>query len=1052
MKHLKRLGRFLLASSLLAGALQGNTARAQSGVWTNPNGGSWADPVNWRGGNIAQGADNSADFSTLSLAADATVTLDGAQAVGNLIFGDQASAHNWILNTGSGDPLVLDGSANAPTITVNNQTATIGLTLAGTLGMTKNGSGTLVLVQTNGYTGGTTNNAGTLRLLGTLNTYKNSPLAVNSGYVESSATLNLCVIQSGSANSVDLTGAGTIRLVGTTNSSSSPDVCFGPDHNGTSYYGATANMGTLDLGAGQRFIYAFSSHNSVSKYRNKEDARINGNIIGAGGITYIAQNNFANMECPLVLAGANTFAGEVEIQRGSIYLFNAQALVQNNKLLLDPAAGNSARLFLYGNAAAVTDLESSGAGTTVIANGNVHNSVAAIPAATLTVNQISSTTFSGALMDALLEYDAGTYTSGALSLVKNGPGTLTLSGASTYSGSTVVNAGKLVIPSVQTGGGACALADGAALGINVIGANTLPMSALTLGNSAGTTLEIAFSSSPSSSVAAVTAANLTVNGAANAVTLKVDINGGVTVGQFPLISYSGAIGGTGFSAFKLAPLSANLTAELVNNTLNHSIDLSVTAVALPEWSGALGSEWSANKLASPKNWVLITGGTTPADYMPGNPVLFNDVATGTTVDVSVADLSPASVTFNNDTKDYTLTGSKAIAGATGLVKTGNGILAIANSNSFTGPVTISGGTVIINSENNLGAVPAVPTPGSIVLNDATLSAEGTATLSTNRGLALGPTGGTGYGTLDVASGAVLTIDGSVANNGTSVDSLKKTGAGHLVLAGTNTYSGGTSNNSGTLTFLQNQSFARGSALGIAANAVVESAGTLNLIVDATGAVSDVTGGGLLRLTSTNSSTNSPDLYFGPNHSGTSDWGAQLATALDLGNAQRIVFAKSGHNGVGQYGLLNADCEFNGPISGAGGLTFIAQMNWPGSMEVGIALNASNSFTGPVELQRGSIYLGNANAFPAGDVLRFNVADGNNGRFFLYGNNATVSDLSSTNVGTALIAAGNEALDKVGPATLTVVQNNDATFNGTLTDLQPEYRRQRWHPHPGFEFC
>jgi fibronectin-binding autotransporter adhesin len=1043
--YMKKLGCLILASSLLAGVV--NTACAQNGTWINHNGGSWANPANWQGGIIAQGADNTADFSTLSLSADATVTLDGAQTIGNLVFGDKAGAHNWILNTGTGGPLTFSVSVNpTPTITVSNQTATIGAALAGTQGLSQNGNGTLVLVQPIGYADGTTNSAGTLEFLGSQSMSETNPLVIN-GIVQSAGTLNFDVDQNGAAGSINVMGAGTLKLIATTNGPTSPDLFFAPDAYENYYYGAAIAMSTLDLGPSQRYIFAITEHNAVAEYDPYEDARIDGNIIGAGGITYIAQNSWTGstpMECPLVLAGANTFTGEVEIQRGSIYLFNAQALVQTNKLLLDPASGNNARLFLYGNGATVANLQSSGAGNSVIANGNVDNPIAIAPA-TLTVNQTSNTVFGGALVDTQNEYDGGTFTSGPLSLVKNGPGTLTLSGANTYSGGTTNNAGELVISTLSIGGGSFTVADGATLGIDVTSVNTLPMSALTLGNSASTAVDFTFSSPPSALVAPVTTTNLTANGGANAVTINIFLNGGVTAGQFPLIQYAGTIGGTGFSAFKLGAVPSYVTAALVNNTANNSIDLHVTAVAAPEWSGADSSEWSTRTLPLPKNWVFITDGTTPADYTDGGSALFNDVATGTTtVNVSAADVAPASVTFNNSVKNYTLTGSKAIAGATGLVKTGSGSLAIQNTNSFTGPVAISGGAVIINSDANLGAVPAAPTPGSIVLNGATLSAAATATLAADRGLALGPASGHGSGTLDVAGGAILTLMGPVANNGSSTATLDKTGAGELILATTPTYTGGTFAADGTLTFLQSQSFSSGSVLAIASSSIVQSDGTLSLLVNTSDTAIDVTGEGLLRLTSTHNSVSSPDIYFCANDiqnvNNTDNYGARIACAVDLGSAQRFIWGNTDHNGVGQYGLTAADCQFAGSISGAGGLTFIAQDSFTGSpqMEVGFCLNASNSFTGPVELQRGSIYLGAPNAFPPGDVLRFNVTSTNNGRFFLYGNDVTATDLAATNNGTAVIADGNVIPDLVGPATLTVLQNNSATFNGTILDVQPEY--------------
>jgi fibronectin-binding autotransporter adhesin len=1052
---MKKLTGLILSSFVLTGLFAVNTARAQNGTWINPNGGSWANPANWQGGVIAQGTDNTADFSTLTLSADATVTLDGAQTIGNLIFGDHVSAHNWFFSTGSGGPLTLSVSVNpTPVITVNNQTATIGLALAGNQGVSQNGNGTLVLVQPVGYDEGTTNNAGILELLASFNATNNptfeSPLVINSGIAESAGTLNLDVNQNNETGSTNVLGDGTLRLIGTTNGSSSPDLFFAPDAVGSSFYGAAIAMNTLDLGASQRYIFALTEHNAVAEYDPWEDARIDGNIIGAGGITYIAQNTWTGsnpIECPLVLAGANTFTGELEIQRGSIYLFNAQALVQTNKLLLDPASGNNARLFLYGNGTTVANLESSSAGNVLIANGNVHNYFFAIPAATLTVNQTSNTVFGGVLVDTQVEYDGGSFTSGPLSLVKNGPGTLTLSGANTYTGGTTNNAGELVVSTLATGGGSYSVADSAALGINITSANTLPMSSLTLGNTAGTTLDFSFSSAPSALVAPVTAGSLTANGGANAVIVNVSLNGGVSAGQFPLISYpAGSIGGTGFGAFKLGAVPSYVTAMLVNNTANNSIDLKVTGVAAPEWSGALSSEWSTNTLSLPKNWVFITDGRTPTDYTAGTSALFNDVATGTTtVNISVADVSPASVTFNNSANNYTLIGSKAIAGATGLVKTGSGSLTIQNTNTFTGPVAISGGTVSIDFDANLGAVPAAPTPNSIVLNGATLSAAATTTLAANRGLALGPTSGHGSGTLDVAGGAVLTVTAPIANNGTSKSSLNKTGPGQLILATTPTYTGNTADNGGTLTFLRSQGFSSGSVLTIASNSVAESAGTLSLLVNGSDTALDVTGDGLLRLISTNNGPSSPDIYFCANNvqnqNSTANYGAEFGCALDLGSTQRFIWGNTDHNGVGQYGLTAGDCQFGGSISGSGGLTFIAQDSFTSGanpMETPFCLNASNSFSGPVELQRGSIYLGDPNAFPVGDVLRLNVATGNNGRFFLYGNDVTATDLEATNNGTALIADGNVIPDLVGPATLTVIQNNSATFNGTIQDVQPEY--------------
>lgn len=118
---------------------------AGTSVWTNAAGGSWPTATNWLNNIIGNGAGNTAHFGALNLGANATVTLDGARTIGHLIFGDTTPSHNWTLNTGSGGSLTLADSVATPTITVENQSTTLGVVLAGADGLVKDGGGTLVL-------------------------------------------------------------------------------------------------------------------------------------------------------------------------------------------------------------------------------------------------------------------------------------------------------------------------------------------------------------------------------------------------------------------------------------------------------------------------------------------------------------------------------------------------------------------------------------------------------------------------------------------------------------------------------------------------------------------------------------------------------------------------------------------------------------------------------------------------------------------------------------------------------------------------------------------
>ena len=142
------------------------TAPAGSGVWTNVNGGAWISSNNWSGGLVAGGTDAVADFSTLSLNLNPTISLNGSNSVGTLIFDDlnPATTHNWTLNTGSGGPLTLAVSSGTPNIAVKSGTNIISAVVAGTQGFTKTGAGYLTLSGASTFTGTASINSGTLEI------------------------------------------------------------------------------------------------------------------------------------------------------------------------------------------------------------------------------------------------------------------------------------------------------------------------------------------------------------------------------------------------------------------------------------------------------------------------------------------------------------------------------------------------------------------------------------------------------------------------------------------------------------------------------------------------------------------------------------------------------------------------------------------------------------------------------------------------------------------------------------------------------------------------
>lgn len=135
-----------------------------------------------------------------------------------------------------------------------------------------------------------------------------------------------------------------------------------------------------------------------------------------------------------------------------------------------------------------------------------------------------------------------------------------------------------------------------------------------------------------------------------------------------------------------------------------------------------------------------------------------------------------------------------------LVKTGTGTLRLQNAaNTFTGGLTVSGGLLSFSLEDRLGAAPATPTPASLLLNGGGLRLTiNNVTLNANRGIALGPDGGSGTGVLDIDTNRTLTYNGIIADNGAGSGALEKTSEGSVILGGANTYTGGTTLTAGSL--------------------------------------------------------------------------------------------------------------------------------------------------------------------------------------------------------------------------------------------------------------
>lgn len=240
------------------------------------------------------------------------------------------------------------------------------------------------------------------------------------------------------------------------------------------------------------------------------------------------------------------------------------------------------------------------------------------------------------------------------------------------------------------------------------------------------------------------------------------------------------------------------------SSTNTTVDNNITGTGSVAKTGTATVKFSGNNTYS--GGTIISGGV----LMAGSSSAFGTgsvgVAAGATLDIngqnlvigSLSDVSGAGGTVTNaDTIANHLTvggdnSSTTFSGviedgvhAIGLIKEGTGTFTLAGNNTYSFGTTVTGGTLAITNSQALGS-------GTLALeNGTTLSFDGTGiNLANNVTVAGDPTFTVGAGDTD-------TISGIIADGGTPGDVVKN-GGGTLILSATNTYTGATTVDAGTL--------------------------------------------------------------------------------------------------------------------------------------------------------------------------------------------------------------------------------------------------------------
>ncbi|GAA5126456.1 autotransporter-associated beta strand repeat-containing protein [Luteolibacter yonseiensis] len=731
-------------TSAIAALLAAPQLHAATRVWGNAAGGDWFTAANWTGGMPV--AADTAMFNT----ATGNVTVGSAGAATGYITYDSLSS-GFTLGAVGGNPITFNNTGNISflnTLVGTGKTFTIAAplvllpassTAAGTFTIQNNSVSTS---NTAHFSGGISSAATTAALQ--LNLAGNNGINLISGNISNGGAAAFNIIKSG-AGTWKLTGTNT--YTGATSSTAGTLIFAGAQ--------ALPATGSLGLGAGTLSILndGAGSNGTISLGKNI--------ALSAGGTLNVGTNGSAN--------SGNTVAF------GTI-----SSPVAPTNTTTTFTAGNGYRmtftgLALPGGTGNKTFLNPTT--TSIAIKGEVTNQMAGFGTTNYDPLTLTGTTdgnsISGPIKDAVggAAANGGTPAVGGWTqIIKTGTGSWTLSGANTYTGSTeVFEGGPLVLDFSAPGAPAA----------NIIN-SSINSSALYLGG----TLEIKGASAATNSQR-FNGTTLTANSAAS---LNFTQNGAA--------SLSGTLGAMVRNAQSTLdvtlPVSGSLTTTSAAFAANGLLASPTAAFATANG----GRSWLGNVDGTLAAYTGYASGV--ASYLPENNV---DVTNGDTV----ADVTVNTLRFNSPSTKLTLSGSNVLASG-GILVTPTATSASITGGTITGKGLIGSEVILINNGSlNLGS--EITNSGDGFATALTLAGGGTTTLSgtsshtgtTNLSSGtLAITGTVAGSAIRVGSTAVLTQ--SAAGSITDGSSLTYASSRSSVLAGTNTYYGGTNVNAGSLTF------------------------------------------------------------------------------------------------------------------------------------------------------------------------------------------------------------------------------------------------------------
>ncbi|ELV6887106.1 autotransporter outer membrane beta-barrel domain-containing protein, partial [Salmonella enterica] len=663
----------------------------------------------------------------------------------------------------------------------------------------------------------------------------------------------------------------------------------------------------------------------------------------------------------LTLSGANSYSGGTLISDGTLVASNVEALGTGD--VTDDATLELNTGGTFDNAIGGSgNVVKSGADTLTLSGSNSYTGGTTISGGTLVASNVEALGTGDVTNNATLELNTGgdfiNNIGGTGRVEKSGDDTLTLSGSNTYTGGTLINGGTLVASNVE------------ALGTGDVTDNA------TLALNTGGTFDNAISGS--GQVVKSGDETLTLSGT-NSYTGGTTISGGTLVA-------------TNVEALGSGDVTDDATLELnTGGTFDNAISGSGQVVK------------SGDKMLTLSGANSYSGGTLISD--------------GTLVASNVEALGTGDVT-NNATLELNTGGdfTNNISGSGQVEKSGDDALTLSGANSYSGGTLISDGTLVASNVEALGTGD-VTDDATLELNtggdfDNAISGSGQVVKSGDETLTLSGsntyTGGTlissgtlvandvnALGTGDVTDNAVLELNtgGDFINSIGGTGRVEKSGDETLTLSGSNTYTGGTTINDGTLVATSVDALGSGD---VTDNATLElnTGGDFTNNIGGTGRV-EKSGDGTLTLSGSNTYTGGTTI----------NDGTLVATSVDaLGTGDVTDDATL---------ELNTGGDFDNAISGSGQVVK--------SGDETLTLSGANSYTGGTTISGGTLVASNVEALGSGDIDNYASLQLNASGQFVTAN-LTTHDNATTAIGAGSALRAN-----------TLTQEANSTLAVHLTD-------------------